>query len=61
MLSHHLIKLMKFDFGLVSYFDLTRKRCGANAFSIVNNLKFSFIVMFAVGGKKPYKPFGAGF
>ena len=61
MFLRSVIKLMTCDFGLVSYRDLTEKGCGAKAFPIVNDLKFSFIVMFAVGSKKSDKPFGAGF
>ena len=61
MLSRNVIKLMTCDFGLIACSYLTNKGYGAKAFSIVNYLKFSFIVMFAVGSKKSDKPLGSGF
>jgi hypothetical protein len=61
MLLRNVIKLMTCNCGLVAYCDLTKKGCVVKAFSIVNNLKFSFIVMFTVGSEKSDKSFGAGF
>jgi hypothetical protein len=61
MLLRNVIKLMACDFGFVAYIDLTKKGYGTKAFPVINDFKFSFIVMFTVGSEKSDKPFGAGF